>query len=222
MTIVAAAGNEGSIGLIAPANCNGVIAVTAHTINGENADYANVASTMSPKAEMLSAPGGGTPTTLGAGGPTDNPNWDGYYIWSTVLFGPTTPTSSTSSGQSGPAYAGFVGTSAATPQVAGVAALIKAMVPDATPVDIRSYLLSTVRAFPAGSVCAPNGMFVGQCGTGLLDAGNAIVAAGAVAPPPTLQPRQSHRREAGGGGRYRRYNCCCSARCSSCRRSARA
>ena len=65
-TIVAAAGNGGSIGLIAPAICNGVIAVTAHTINGENADYANVASTVSPKAEMLSAAGGGTPTTLGS------------------------------------------------------------------------------------------------------------------------------------------------------------
>ena len=54
--VVAATGNDGSIGLIAPANCNGVIAVTAHTINGENADYANIASTMLPKAEMLSAP----------------------------------------------------------------------------------------------------------------------------------------------------------------------
>ena len=36
---------RGELGLIAPANCNGVIAVTAHTINGENADYANIAST---------------------------------------------------------------------------------------------------------------------------------------------------------------------------------
>ena len=40
--VVAATGNEGVIGLSAPANCNGVIAVTAHTINGENADYANI------------------------------------------------------------------------------------------------------------------------------------------------------------------------------------
>ena len=41
--VVAAAGNEGSVtGISAPANCNDVIAVTAHAINGENATYSNI------------------------------------------------------------------------------------------------------------------------------------------------------------------------------------
>ena len=183
--VVAATGNDGSVGLIAPANCDGVLAVTAHTISGENADYANIADTLTPKAHMLSAPGGGPPTSSAndPGGRTDNSNWDGYYIFSSVLFGPTTPGSVTASGNAGPAYAGFVGTSPATPHVAGVAALLKTMVPDATPQQIRSFLLDNVRAYPTGSVCATGGFFAGQCGTGLLDAQLALTAAGPLASP---------------------------------------
>jgi serine protease len=181
--VVAASGNDGNLGLIAPANCNGVLAITAHTINGENADYANIADKSAPKAEMLSAPGGGPPTQLGANGPTDNADWDGYYIFSSVLFGATTPVSAGSGGNTGPAYSGFVGTSPATPQAAGVAALLKSMVPDATPAQIRSYLLTNVRAYPTGSVCAAGGTFAGQCGTGLLDAERALLAAGPLASP---------------------------------------
>ena len=84
--VVAATGNESDIALISPANCRGVIAVTAHTINGENADYANIGA-----ATTISAPGGGSPVLLGAGGPTDDANWTGYYIWSTLLYGATDP-----------------------------------------------------------------------------------------------------------------------------------
>jgi serine protease len=185
--VVAATGNAGALSLISPANCNGVIAVTAHTINGENADYANIASTV-PKAEMLSAPGGGPPAGLGSSGPTNNEDWDGFYIRSSVLFGPTSPTSSTASGSVGSAYAGFTGTSPATPHVAGVAALIKSFAPEATPAEIQSFLISStsVRPYPAGSVCATGGVFDGQCGTGLLDAEKALSAVGPLALPASV------------------------------------
>ena len=163
--VFAATGNEGNTGLIAPANCNGVIAVTAHTINGENADYANIGA-----MTAISSPGGGTPFLLGAGGETDDPNWIGFYIWSTILFGSTDPLSADGQGRSGPAYGGFTGTSAATPQVAGFAALIKSVLPATTPAQMRSYITANARPFPTGSACAPGGALAGNCGAGLLDA----------------------------------------------------
>ena len=157
--------------LISPANCNDVVAVTAHTINGENADYANIDARVT-----LSAPGGGPPVQLGTGGhQPNNTSFDGYYIHSAVLFGPTTPTSATASGSSGPAYAGFTGTSAATPHVAGVAALIKSALPTATPADIRS-ILSTRQtcAHFLLEVRVWRRMFMSKCGMGMLDAQKAI------------------------------------------------
>lgn len=176
--IVAATGNGSDVNTISPANCNGAIGVTAHTINGENADYANVGM-----GTTLSAPGGGSPVQLGRGETTDRPGFDGRYIFSTVLFGATTPTSQASgSADSGAAYAGFAGTSAAAPQVAGVAALLKSSVPAATPANIRSFLLN-VRPYPTGSACAPGGGLAGMCGAGLLDAGLALGSTGNDAAP---------------------------------------
>ena len=163
--VVAATGNEATNGVIAPANCTGVIGVTAHTINGENADYANIGSGVT-----ISAPGGGSPSVLGAGGETDDPNWWGFRIWSTVLFG-NTNRASTNGQSSGPAYAGFTGTSAAAPHVAGVAALVKSLLPNSSASDVRSFLTTNARPFPANSACATGGAYVGLCGAGLLDAG---------------------------------------------------
>ncbi|MBA2548248.1 MAG: S8 family serine peptidase [Burkholderiaceae bacterium] len=184
--VLAATGNDGVTGLSAPANCTGVIGVTAHTINGENADYANIGAAGGAGPQpSISSPGGGSPVLLGAGLGTDDPNWFGYYIWSTILFGNTTPTSGGGSGGAsvGPAYSGFTGTSAATPQVAAVAALIKSMIPAATPAEIRSFLVTNVRPHPPGGACATGGGLAGQCGPGLLDANLAVRAAAASARP---------------------------------------
>jgi serine protease len=177
--VIAASGNEGSLSLVSPASCTGVIAVTGHTILGENADYANIGTGVA-----ISAPGGGSPVQLGTGGPTDDDGWTGYYIWSTVLFGATTPGSADARGDTGAAYTGFEGTSAAAPQVAGAAALLATVVPSATPAQIRAFLVTNVRPFPAGGACAAGGAFAGLCGAGLLDVGAAVAAAAPSSVPP--------------------------------------
>jgi serine protease len=169
VTIVAATGNSGQAIVSAPASCNGVIAVTAHIINGDNADYANVGAQVA-----LSAPGGGRQSTL-APTPAVAANDTAFYVWSSLLFGATTPTSAGSGNgaPTGPAIAGFTGTSAAAPHAAGVAALLLSLSPALRPAEIRDLLTNTnsVRPHPAGGYCVQN---ANQCGSGLLDAGRAV------------------------------------------------
>jgi chitinase len=72
-----------------------------------------------------------------------------------------------------------------------VAALVKSLVPTATPSQIRSYLVTPARAYPSGSVCGSGGTFAGQCGSGLLDARAVLLAAGPeVAPTAAAGPDQ--------------------------------
>jgi serine protease len=122
-----------------PANCAGVVTVAATNRNGGRAPYSNYGAVVD-----VAAPGGDA---------------NGYII-STLNAGASAPGADN--------YAGYQGTSMATPHVAGVAALMLARNNALTPDQIESKLKSTARAFPA--TCS-------QCGTGIVDAAAAVVSA---------------------------------------------
>jgi serine protease len=198
--IVAASGNDGAIGVLQPANCTGVVAVTAHVINGDNADYSNVGPEVA-----ISAPGGGDPTLLQTN-PALLDSDNAYVIWSTGLFGATVPTSTVSStdSRSGDALLGFTGTSPATPHVTAAVALMLSADPSLTAANVRGYLAATARPHPAGGYCLTQ-QGLNQCGAGLLDVGAALTAvmpnAPAVPPaPPPLPPEPVPPPPSGGGG----------------------
>ena len=142
-TVVVAAGNDSDDAANHnPANCANVIAVGAVDRTGGMASYSNYGTTVD-----ISAPGGGS----------------GNAIASTINLGTSSP------GAEG--YAGYNGTSMATPHVAGVAALVRsAGGTSLTPAQMESLLKVTARTQPVPC-------YLG-CGAGLLDAGNAVLAAG--------------------------------------------
>ena len=148
--VVVAAGNEAAdVSTSSPANCAGVIAVAATDRYGARAYYSNYGSGVT-----LAAPGG------------DGRSSASNAILSAFNTGTTTPVAD--------AYAYAAGTSMAAPHVAGVAALMFAVKPGATPDQIAAALKSSARAFPAS--CS-------GCGAGLLDAAAALTAIGAATAP---------------------------------------
>lgn len=158
VSIVAAAGNGSETSIGSPANCKGVVAVTAHTRAGDSADYANVGLGVS-----ISAPGG-----------------DGADpIVSTQNTGLTGPDAS----PGGDTWGGMYGTSMAAPMVSGVLALMAAARPDLPMASLEGLLRDTARGFPNEGYCQrnPDGLAPGFCGAGLLDAGAAVTAAQAAA-----------------------------------------
>jgi serine protease len=150
--VVVAAGNEAvNASNSSPANCSGVITVAATNRSGGRASYSNYGTIVD-----VAAPGGDGGTGNG--------------ILSTLNSGTTTPASDS--------YASYMGTSMATPHVAGVVALMLAKNPSLTPDDVEARLRSSARAFPAS--CS-------GCGAGIVDASAAVDAATGTVTPPTTQ-----------------------------------
>ena len=156
--IAVAAGNSSTdAGSSTPGNCNGVVTVAAVGLQGQRASYSN----FGPVVE-IAAPGGdfgaGVLSTLNNGTTTANPN--GY------------------------SYVNYVGTSMATPHVAGIASLLLSINPALTPAQLLAVIQTTARAFPTntgGADCSSSGST--SCGAGIIDAGAATVA---VRPFPAL------------------------------------
>jgi len=138
--VVVAAGNESQNASNSnPANCAGVIAVAATNRSGGRASYSNYGTIVD-----VAAPGGDS----------------GAAILSTLNAGTKSPGADS--------YAGYMGTSMATPHVAAVVALMLSKNPNLTPDDVESRLKASTRPFPAS--CS-------GCGTGIVDASAAVDAA---------------------------------------------
>lgn len=156
--VVVAAGNGSLDSISQPANCNGALAVTAHTIDGDNADYANIGV-----QTAISAPGGGCGTLAFDCVPGATPN--GPVVYSLGNTGASAPLADS--------YALKRGTSMAAPHVAGTIALMLTLNPTLSRNEVLSTLRASARPFPASSTCALAGN-EGLCGAGMLDAQAAL------------------------------------------------
>jgi serine protease len=154
VVVVAAGNSNADAANYSPASCANVITVASTGKAGSRAYYSNFGTVVE-----IAAPGG-------------DKNADANItILSTIDVGLTTP--------AGEGYAFYQGTSMATPHVAGVASLLFSVNPNLTPAQVTSLLQSNVTPFPIGSTCNTT-----NCGTGILNAQAAVVAAQNPPPPP--------------------------------------
>jgi serine protease len=159
--VVAAAGNEASSVPFFPASYQGVISVSATSVGGNLAPYSNFGSTID-----IAAPGGDM---------RFDANQDGY---------PDGVLSALVDDQSGirePALAFYEGTSMASPHIAGVVALMKALHPALTPNDLDSLLQSGEMTFSSAQ-SEPSDTL----GYGMVDALKSVLAAQRLANGGTL------------------------------------
>jgi serine protease len=151
IVVIASAGNENASIFNYPASYDGVISVSAVNINGTKASYSNYGTKID-----VAAPGGDSGDLDGDGYPD--------VVWSTC--------GDDSSGTIVYGYSGKAGTSMATPHVAGVVALMKALYPALSP-DELDFLISTGDVADDIGVAGRDDFY----GYGLIDALKAVVAA---------------------------------------------
>ena len=184
VTVVVAAGNSNGLAVDVPANCAGAIAVAGVRHAGTKVGY----SALGPEV-AIAAPAGNC-VNEGAGQPCL------YPLITAINTGTTVPLASAYS--DGADYS--VGTSFATPLVAGTVALMLSVDPSLTPAQLRNALQASARPFPttgaqdtAATTCqAPTSAeqiecycTTSTCGAGLMDSAAALarVASGR----PTVQ-----------------------------------
>jgi serine protease len=175
VVIVASAGNNGGHAVSSPANCAGVIGVTALRHAGTKVGFADVGPEIA-----IAAPGGNCVNTTGA---------CLYTMITSTNAGSTTPVAGSSIYSD--AVNASVGTSFSAPLVAGTVGLMLSARPAMTPGDVRAALRASSRHFPiSGSessvtAChAPTSAdqlecycTTSTCGAGMLDTGAAVAAA---------------------------------------------
>lgn len=144
VVIVAAGNDQSDANQFSPANCDNVLTVSALDRNAGLAFYSNYGSIVD-----ISAPGG-------EGGSVNA-------VLSTIDTGRRFP--------QGDGYAGYQGTSMATPHVAGAAALLFSINPNLTVSQVESILTDTTRPFPSSGTSACS---TSRCGAGILDAKAAV------------------------------------------------
>lgn len=164
--IVVSAGNDGLLdGARAPANCRGVITVTAVTRDGQLADYANYGRHI-----MLAAPA--SALNEQNGGNSDYPVASHCALQQPVSEAQHCP-DPTAPGAPWVLKPG-TGTSYSTPMVSGSIALMLAANPSLTSDGIRQILQQTARPYAPSSFCY---LRKDLCGSGLLDTGHAVLQA---------------------------------------------
>ena len=151
--VVVSNGNGGYSSVNQPANCAGTLAVTAHSVDGDSATYANLGV-----QTLISAPGGGCGTL--ARNCVEIHSSNGLGIYSLGNTGASRPASD--------GYSIKYGTSMAAPHVSGAIALMLSLNPSLSRDEIVSLLRASARAFPAGSACLLRANS-GMCGAGTLD-----------------------------------------------------
>lgn len=164
--VVVASGNGGIDAVNQPANCTGAIAITAHVIDGDNANYANIGPEVA-----ISAPGGGCGTQVSGCVPGATQN--GLSVYSLDNSGSSAPLSDS--------YGVKRGTSMAAPHVVGTIALMLSLDPALTRAQVISILRASARPHSGTSICTLTANS-DLCGAGLLDAKAALAAI-----VPTLQ-----------------------------------